>query len=81
MFIHDTGPGIPERARETLFKAFQGSMRRGGTGLGLAICDELVRAHGGSIALVASPVGARFRITIPDRPVDLAEARKRGKAV
>ena len=73
--VEDTGPGIPERAREHLFQAFQGSARKGGTGLGLAIAAELVGAHGGRIELVESGPGSRFRITLPDRPVDLQAAR------
>ena len=66
--IDDTGPGVPEKAKAHLFQAFQGSVRPGGTGLGLAIAAELVRAHGGAIALIdkAGP-GARFDITIPAR--------------
>ena len=66
--VDDTGPGVPEKARAHLFQAFQGAVRPGGTGLGLAIAAELVRAHGGMIALAdkAGP-GARFELTIPDR--------------
>ncbi|MDR4306882.1 HAMP domain-containing histidine kinase [Chelatococcus sambhunathii] len=79
--ISDTGPGVPEKAREHLFEPFQGSTRSGGTGLGLAIAAELVRAHGGSISLVEGTIGATFRITIPDRPIDLqARARERARA-
>lgn len=63
--ISDTGPGVPDRAKEHLFKAFQGSVRPGGTGLGLAIAAELVRAHGGAIALTDETPGAHFRITLP----------------
>ena len=67
--VEDTGPGVPEKARASLFRAFQGSMRPGGTGLGLAIAAELVRAHGGSIMLVDTDrPGATFAIVIPDRP-------------
>lgn len=66
--VDDTGPGVPQRAREHLFQAFQGSARPGGTGLGLAIAAELTRAHSGSIALAEKPgPGARFEIVIPDR--------------
>jgi signal transduction histidine kinase len=74
--VSDTGPGVPERAREHLFKPFQGSVRRGGTGLGLAIAAELVRAHGGSIALAGDGPGAVFEIEIPDRPVPFPEIRR-----
>lgn len=73
--VSDTGPGVPERARANLFRAFQGSARPGGTGLGLAIASELVRAHGGSLVLEENGPGATFAITLPDRPVDLAQAR------
>ncbi len=73
--VSDTGPGVPEKARAHMFQAFQGSARTGGTGLGLVIAAELVRAHGGEIGLVPGTIGATFRITIPDRAVDL-EARR-----
>ena len=69
--VSDTGPGFPPKAREHLFEAFQGSTRTGGTGLGLAIAAELVRAHGGEIRLVEGTLGATFRLTIPDRAVEL----------
>jgi signal transduction histidine kinase len=74
--VSDTGPGVPERARAHLFEAFQGSTRPGGTGLGLAISAELIRNHGGTLALAGDGAGATFRITIPDRPIDLAAIRK-----
>ena len=73
--VSDTGPGISEGARAHLFEAFQGSTRTGGSGLGLAIAAELVRAHGGEIRLVEGTIGATFRITIPDRTVDLRARR------
>jgi signal transduction histidine kinase len=77
--LSDTGPGIPERAREHLFEAFHASTRSGGVGLGLAIAAELVRAHGGSIRLIDGTMGATFRLTIPDRPVEL-DARRSERA-
>ena len=73
--VSDTGPGISEGARAHLFEVFQGSTRTGGSGLGLAIAAELVRAHGGEIRLVEGTIGATFRITIPDRTVDLRARR------
>ncbi|MFN3890969.1 MAG: ATP-binding protein [Beijerinckiaceae bacterium] len=68
--VSDTGPGVPARARENLFKPFLGSSRRGGTGLGLAIASELVAGHGGDIRLVdtGNEGGATFAIELPDRP-------------
>lgn len=53
--VADNGPGLPEAARRHLFDAFQGSTRPGGTGLGLAIAAELMRLHGGTIALEDVP--------------------------
>jgi len=73
--VADTGPGFSEQARAHLFEAFQGSTRSGGAGLGLVIADELVRAHGGEIALVDGTIGATFRLKIPDRPIPLHERR------
>ena len=65
--VSDTGPGVPARAREKLFQAFQGSARAGGTGLGLAIAAELTRAHGGTIALIENGPGATFEVRLPLR--------------
>jgi len=73
--VSDTGPGLSEKARAHLFEAFQGSTRTGSVGLGLAIVAELVRAHGGEIRLVEGTIGATFRLSIPDRAVDLDTRR------
>jgi signal transduction histidine kinase len=73
--VSDTGPGVPPKARDHLFEAFQTSGRPGGSGLGLAIAAELVRAHGGEIHLVEGTIGATFRVVIPDRPVELLSIR------
>ena len=77
--VADTGPGVDEAAKAHLYEAFRGSSRDGGTGLGLAIAAELVRAHGGMIELVEAAKGATFRITLPDRVVELSRARERDK--
>ena len=64
--VGDTGPGLPPKAREHLFSAFQGGARKGGTGLGLAIAAELVRGHGGSLDLARSDAeGTEFLIHLP----------------
>jgi signal transduction histidine kinase len=64
--LRDTGPGLPPKAQEHLFSAFQGSVRKGGSGLGLAISAELVRGHGGAIKLGHTGAdGTEFVITLP----------------
>ena len=59
--VTDSGPGIPEHARDRLFEPFAqldsgGNRRHGGTGLGLAICQRLVGLMGSEIE-VASTLG------------------------
>lgn len=63
--IADNGPGLPPRARDNLFVAFEGSARAGGTGLGLAIARELTEAHGGSVVYTPLEPGTRFDIVLP----------------
>ena len=72
--VCDTGPGLPLRARDHLFEPFQSS-GRGGTGLGLTIAHELVRGHGGELALVETgPEGTTFRIRLPKAVMHLDAA-------
>ncbi|MPZ38932.1 MAG: sensor histidine kinase [Rhizobiales bacterium] len=73
--VADTGPGVPEQARAHLFEPFKSSNRVGGSGLGLVIAAELVRAHDGDIRLAEGTIGATFRVTIPDRTVELQVRR------
>lgn len=73
--IQDTGPGLPDKARENLFQAFQGSVRKGGSGLGLAIAAELVKGHGGTLELGSSDAyGTTFTLFFPKAIVALEEA-------
>jgi signal transduction histidine kinase len=66
--VGDTGPGLPPRARDHLFTAFQGGARKGGSGLGLAIAFELVRGHGGRLELQRSDeTGTEFKIHLPKK--------------
>lgn len=73
--ITDTGPGLPNKAREHLFQPFQGGARKGGFGLGLAIAVELVRGHGGRLELLFSgSTGTSFVVSLPKSVVALGEA-------
>lgn len=77
--VDDTGPGLPEQAKQHLFTPFQGSTSLHGTGLGLTICEELIHAHGGTIKLLDDErKGAHFEIRIPDTSASLNEWRKNG---
>ena len=75
ILVSDTGPGLPKAARENLFTAFRGGVRKGGSGLGLAIAAELVRGHGGRLELrETGPDGTRFAVRIPKSDVLRAAA-------
>jgi len=66
--VVDEGPGIPAGERERIFEPFyRGEAARGvaGAGLGLALSQQFARAHRGELALLASPAGAHFRVTLP----------------
>jgi two-component system osmolarity sensor histidine kinase EnvZ len=63
--VDDDGPGIAPERRADVFRPFEAGAG-GGTGLGLSIALDVVRAHGGDIALEDSPLGGlRVRVTVP----------------
>lgn len=63
--IIDNGPGMDERTRNRMFKAFF-STRTGGSGLGLPTVRKIVEAHDGSIQCDSEPgQGTRFSISLP----------------
>ena len=64
--VSDNGPGVPADVTAQLFKPFTTGGRAGGAGLGLCIARDLVRSHGGEIALAETgPQGTTFRFTLP----------------
>jgi signal transduction histidine kinase len=64
--VSDNGPGVPADVAAQLFKPFTTGGRAGGAGLGLCIARDLVRAHGGEIALAETGAqGTTFRFTLP----------------
>ena len=64
--IIDTGPGLPQKAQDNLFKAFTSVGREGGTGLGLTIARELARSQGGNLRLEStSKDGTVFVVELP----------------
>ena len=63
--IQDSGPGIPQDVRDSLFEPFVTSKSKG-TGLGLAICRQIIEHHQGSIELVDTDnQHTTFRIQLP----------------
>lgn len=62
--VADDGPGVPSELAARIFDPLV-TGRSGGSGLGLALARRIVAAHGGSIALVGSNVGACFHVRIP----------------
>jgi signal transduction histidine kinase len=67
--VADTGIGIPPEHVPHVFEKFfrvPGQSRGTGTGLGLAIVNEIVAAHGGTIACESQPgAGTVFRMRLP----------------
>jgi CheY-like chemotaxis protein len=62
--IDDSGPGVPEEARERIFEEFghvdaSDATRFGGAGLGLAVVRKLAEAMGGAVAVEERPVADR----------------------
>jgi signal transduction histidine kinase len=69
--ISDTGTGISADLLPEVFDFFMTTKDSGsGTGLGLAVCREIVKEHGGRIA-ITSEIGKGTKVTIflPTEPV------------
>jgi len=79
--VQDSGSGIPEAELPRVFERFhriEGTPGRTfeGTGIGLALIQELVRLHGGSIAVHSVlGEGTRFDVDIPFGHAHLPEDR------
>ena len=82
--VRDTGPGIPEEARASIFREFrqlegEGRAAPDGLGLGLSIVDRLARLLGHPLELRSSPgEGTTFCLRVPrsaDHPGAAAPAR------
>ncbi len=70
LVVADDGPGIPPEDRERVFERFtrldsSRSADEGGAGLGLAIVRDIVVGHGGTVAFVDTPIGARAVVRLP----------------
>lgn len=65
--IADSGPGLSPETRDRIFEPFfTTKTARQGTGLGLTICQEIAKAHGGTIQVAdTTGGGATFEIRLP----------------
>jgi two-component system, NtrC family, nitrogen regulation sensor histidine kinase NtrY len=63
--VHDSGPGLPEPVRRSLFEPAI-SFKKRGMGLGLSIARKNALACGGELRLIESALGgAGFRLELP----------------
>ncbi len=66
--VHDSGPGLSEQARSSLFQPTI-SFKKRGMGLGLSIARKSALLSGGDIVLVKGELGgAGFRVLLPVLP-------------
>lgn len=71
--VEDEGPGIPDDARESVFRLFVrgtgGHAEAPGTGIGLALVEQFTRLHGGEAWVEPREAGgSSFRVLLPLRP-------------
>lgn len=52
--VIDNGPGIVEEALDKIFIPFF-TTKQDGSGIGLSLCRQIMRLHGGSIAVASEP--------------------------
>ena len=69
--VEDSGPGIPEQFKESIFQPFfrvdsSRSREYGGVGLGLSLVWEIAALHGGTVEVEASSEdGTVMRVKLP----------------
>jgi len=55
--ITDSGPGVAEQIRNSLFQPFVSEGKQSGTGLGLTLASTIAREHGGAVTLLITQPG------------------------
>jgi signal transduction histidine kinase len=68
--VADRGPGVPAEDREAIFQRFRrgSASKASGAGLGLSIVREIMKAHGGTVAVSGNPGGgALFTLSFGTR--------------
>jgi signal transduction histidine kinase len=63
--IEDNGPGIPDEIKDKILQPFF-TTKKGtqGTGLGLSITNDIIKAHGGTLAVETKPGKTAFQIKL-----------------
>jgi signal transduction histidine kinase len=65
LYVRDTGSGIPTEQLAKIFEPLY-TTKPGGSGLGLYIVQEIVTAHGGTLAVESAlSCGTTFTVTLP----------------
>jgi signal transduction histidine kinase len=63
--VTDSGPGVAEHIRSSLFQPFVSNGKQSGTGLGLTLAAAVAKEHGGTVTLVRSAPGETiFQLTL-----------------
>lgn len=71
LVVEDRGPGIPAEHQQRIFEPFHRATEKAkaqSLGLGLYIVHEIVKAHGGAIAVESHAGFTRFTISLPIEP-------------
>lgn len=80
--VADTGRGMPQEVRESLFTARAISRKAGGTGLGTKIVKDVVDAHGGQITVESQEgLGTTFVVCLPLKPRGGEGHKGKGKGI
>jgi signal transduction histidine kinase len=64
LFVRDSGPGVRDEVRNTLFQPFV-TTKPHGAGLGLYVCRQIVERSGGTLGYETTPTGATFWCDLP----------------
>ncbi len=74
LIFQDSGEGVPEDMRDSIFEPFVSS--KSGTGLGLAVSYDIITAHGGRLDLLTQKPGqgAAFQVMLPIKDKDARQA-------
>jgi nitrogen-specific signal transduction histidine kinase len=55
--VTDSGPGVVEHIRDSLFQPFVSEGKHSGTGLGLTLANAIAKEHGGCVTLMSTRPG------------------------